>query len=293
MSGEFHDLAEAALNLESGGRTHWGNLGDWQDARTYPEACEALADRLASGLRLDETTRLVDVGFGCGDQILHWIRRYGVRHVAGLNLSHSQTELARRRVAADGHSDIASGLQQGSVDALAAWAARTGQAPVDAIVALDCAYHFPSRRSFLRQAAEVLRPGGRIALSDVMLARPTLPLHRRALLGVMGHFSRIPSGNLVGRDDYLAQWRDAGLQVEAFEDITEHVFQPFGTWLSRYRASLDPDVARRIDWKKYRATAAFLRWADREQVLRYVSCVGVRSGSACPGPGTGRSPSRR
>ncbi|WP_162851383.1 class I SAM-dependent methyltransferase [Panacagrimonas perspica] len=276
MSGEFHDLSEAALNFESGGRTHWGNLGDWQHARSYPDACAALADRLASGLRLDGATRLVDVGFGCGDQILHWIRRYGVRHIAGLNLSHSQTELARRRVVDSGHPGIADGLQQGSVDALAEWAARTNQAPVDAIVALDCAYHFPSRRAFLRQAAQVLRPGGRIALSDLILARPGLPLHRRALLGVMGHFSRIPPENLVGRDDYLAQWRDAGLEVEAFEDITGHVFQPFGAWLERYRASLEPDVAHRIDWKKYRATAAFLRWADRQQVLRYVSCVGFK-----------------
>lgn len=293
MSGEFHDLSEAALNLESGGRTHWGNLGDWQHARTYPEACEALADRLASGLRLESATRLVDVGFGCGDQILRWIQRYGVRNIAGLNLSHGQTELARRRVADSGHPDVAGGLQQGSVDSLSEWALQTGHSPVDAVVALDCAYHFPSRRSFLRQAAQILRPGGRIALSDLILARPGLPLHRRAMLGVMGHFSRIPSENLVGRDDYLAQWRGAGLEVELIEDITGHVFQPFGEWLARYRAGLEPDVAHRIDWKKYRATAAFLRWADREQVLRYVTCVGVRSGSACPGPGTGRSPSRR
>lgn len=276
MSGEFHDLSEEALNLESDGRTHWGNLGDWQHAQTYPEACEALADRLASGLRLDGATRLVDVGFGCGDQILHWIQRYGVRHVAGLNLSRSQTGLARRRIAESGHPEVAEGLRQGSVDSLAEWAARTGQSSVDAVVALDCAYHFPSRRSFLRQAAQLLRPGGRIALSDLILARPVLPLHQRALLGVMGHFSRIPPENLVGRDDYVAQWRDAGLDVEAVEDITDHVFQPFGEWLARYRAGLDPDVARRVDWTKYRATAAFLRWADREQVLRYVTCIGVR-----------------
>lgn len=293
MSREFHDLAEAALNLESGGRTHWGNLGGWEHARTYPEACEALADRLARGLKLDAGTRLIDVGFGCGDQVLHWIRRYGLRQVAGLNLSRSQTELARRRVAQSGYPDIADRLQQGSADSLGDWASRTGQAPVDAIVALDCAYHFPSRSDFLRQAAGVLRPAGRLALSDLVLARPVPALHRRALLRVMAGFSRIPPQNLVSQDVYRAQWREAGLEVEVLEDLTDHVFRPFGDWLARYRAALDPDVARRIDWTKYRATAAFLRWADEQRVLRYVSCVGVRAGSAFPGPGTGRSPSRR
>jgi len=103
----------------------------------------------------------------------------------------------------------------------------------------------------------------------------------------------VKSPGVPGGAPVVAAARAAGLEVEVLEDLTDHVFRPFGDWLARYRAALDPDVARRIDWTKYRATAAFLRWADEQRVLRYVSCVGVRAGSAFPGPGTGRSPSRR
>ena len=277
MKREFHDLAESALNQESGGATHWGNLGDWRRARTYPDACAALADRVANGVALRASTRLIDVGFGCGDQLLRWIEHHGCLDIAGLNLSQSQTELARRRLVERGHADQAAHLEQGSAQNLDAWAAREGRAPVDAVVALDCAYHFTSRRAFLHAAARMLRPGGRLALTDLVLARRDLPWRARALLLAMSAASRIPGENWVDEATYREHWRQAGFVIDGFDDISGDVFQPFGEWLTRYRASLDPATARGVNWTKYRATAAFLRWAGRERVLRYVVCSGSRA----------------
>lgn len=292
-SSEFHDLDDAqALNHESEdgdlGRTHWGNLGLWsRPGMRYAQACAELADRTVAGLELGPATHLVDVGFGCGEQVLHWIRRYGVYRIDGLNLSHSQTALARERVAAAGHADVAQRLEQGSATQLEAW--WEGRAQADAIVALDCAYHFaPSRAVFLRQAAGVLRPGGRLALSDLVLARADLSLRQRAVLAGMARLSRIPQANLLNAfepvadslpvvtHDYRTQLERAGFAIERFEDVTSSVFTPFGVWLARYRAALDPAIRRRIGWTKYRATAGFLRWADEERILRYVVCVGRR-----------------
>lgn len=283
---EFHDLADArALNHESdsGEPTHWGNLGHWsRTGMRYPQACAELADRTVAGLELGPSSRLVDVGFGCGEQVLHWIRRYGVREIDGLNVSRSQTALARERLAQAGHPDVAQRLQQGSATELEAW--WKDRAKADAIVALDCAYHFaPSRAVFLHQAARVLRPGGRLALSDLVLARDDLSLPQRTVLAGMARLSRIPRANLLnafGADplpaDYRAQLQRAGFEIERFEDVTSSVFTPFGEWLSRYRAALDPAIRRRIGWAKYRVTAAFLRWAEKERVLRYVLCTARR-----------------
>jgi cyclopropane fatty-acyl-phospholipid synthase-like methyltransferase len=280
--GEFHDLADAtALNHESdagGGHTHWGNLGHWPrpDMR-YAEACAALADRTVEGLQLGSGTRLIDVGFGCGEQVLHWIARHGVREIHGLSLSHGQTALARDRLTGGGHGKIAQQLEQGSATDLYAWWSSRPKA--DAVVALDCAYHFaPSRRVFLRQAASVLHPGGRLALSDIVVARPYLSLRQRALLAGMARLSRIPDANLLTAKDYRMQIGRAGFEIERFDDLTATVFTPFGEWLARYRAALHPAIRRGIAWTKYRATATFLRWAEEEQVLRYVVCVARRKG---------------
>lgn len=278
-SSEFHDLGDAqALNHESndGDRTHWGNLGLWsRPGMRYAEACAELADRTVAGLELGRATHLVDVGFGCGEQVLHWIRRYGVRQIDGLNLSRSQTVLARERIAAAGHADVAQRLARGSATKLEAW--WKNRAKADAVVALDCAYHFaPSRAIFLDQAARVLRSGGRLALSDLVVARTDLSLRQRAVLAGMARLSRIPPANLLTADHYRGGLERAGFGIERFEDVTSLVFTPFGQWLARYRAALDPAIRRRIGWTKYRATASFLRWAEQGRVLRYVVCVGRR-----------------
>ena len=283
VRGEFHDLADAsALNHESDGGevTCWGNLGLWsRPGLRYAQACTALADRVVAGLDLGPDTRLVDVGFGCGDQVLRWIAHYGVRDLRGLNVSHSQTARARERLVAAGHAALAPRLEQGSATRLDAWwSARAGaDQKADAVVALDCAYHFaPTRHAFLEQAAQVLRPGGRLALSDLVLARSDLSRRQRALLAAMARLSRIPAANLVGAEAYRSALARAGLEIERFDDVTPAVFTPFGEWLGRYRAALPHAVRRSVAWTKYRATAAFLRWAESERVLRYVLCVARR-----------------
>lgn len=283
--GEFHDLADAAsLNHESdgGAPTHWGNLGHWpRPGMRYAQACADLADRTVAGLSLRPDTTLIDVGFGCGDQVLRWIGTYGVREVHGLNLSYSQTALARESLVAAGHAATAERLEQGSATDLYAWWTRRAGAGVKAgaVVALDCAYHFaPARRVFLRQAASVLRGGGQLAMSDVVLARPDLSLRQRAVLAGMARLSRIPADNLLTAQAYRLQVARAGFEIERFEDLTAGVFTPFGEWLERYRAALHPAIRRGIGWTKYRATAAFLRWAEAERVLRYVVCTARRKG---------------
>jgi cyclopropane fatty-acyl-phospholipid synthase-like methyltransferase len=274
MTREFHDLSEALLNHESGGTTLWGNLGYWATAHTYPEACAALADELGSRLQLGPDTRLIEVGFGCGDALLHWMRTYGVQTLAGLNLSQSQTCHAQARLTAEGHAEIASRLHVGSVIELQDFA---GSLPwsATAIAALDCAYHFPSRERFLDDAAALLPVGGRVGVTDLLLARPPRGIEH-VVLRVICRLARIPRDHLVTEPELRQQWQRAGFEVTYLHDLSAGVMRPFGNWLDGYRCQFSRD-GRGPQWRKYRATAAVLHWADARDLLRYAVCVGRRA----------------
>lgn len=279
MTREFHDLAEAALNHESGGQTCWGNLGLWHGEQTYPEACTALADALGQALQLGPDSRIVEAGFGCGDSLLHWRRRYGVRAIAGLNLSESQTASARQRLIAAGEPDIARAIVQADVRQLPTWVRQQvpcGVTGPDTVLALDCAYHFSGRDQFLVDAAAVVPAGGRLGLTDLLLARTDLGVRERLPLRAFARLARIPRDNLLTEAPYRARWQAAGFEIEHFEDLTPAVLPGFGHWLQRYRAGLSPEQRLAVNWTKYTATARVLRWAWSHRVLRYVLCTGRR-----------------
>lgn len=274
MTREFHDLSEALLNHESDGNTLWGNLGYWATAHTYPEACAALADELGRRLQLGSDTRLIEVGFGCGDALLHWMRTYGVQTLAGLNLSRSQTDYARLRLTAEGHAKIADRLQAGSVTELLDFAA-TLPWSATTIAALDCAYHFPSRVRFLDDAAALLPVGGCIGFTDLLLARPPRGIEH-VVLRVICRLAQIPRDHLVTVHELRQQWQRAGFEMTYLHDLTAGVMRPFGNWLDGYRRQFGRD-GRGPKWRKYRATAAVLRWADARGLLCYAVCVGRRA----------------
>lgn len=277
---EFHHTGDRLLNREAGDDSAWANLGYWRDGATYPQACAALADQLGNRLDLGPHQHVLDVGFGNGDPLLHWIHRYGVTRLTGLNLSRSQTELARQRLLARGLEQPDIQLHRGDASELPALAQTPGWRVPDVIIALDCAYHFNTREQFLRDAAALLPTGGHLGVSDLVLGRAPRSTLERLALRVMTRLARIPRANQVTLATYQQQWRQAGLQIEHCEDISAQVMAPFGEWLQRYRQGLSHDTGNgsrhRGPWLRYEVTAAFLKWADRRRLLRYVVCTARR-----------------
>ena len=269
---EFFDLAELPLNA---GDQAWGNLGYWDAAPNYSDACRALATRLGASAQLGQTSRVVDAGFGCGDQLIHWLEHFQVPYLTGINLSHSQTDLARSRLEAAGHSEAAASIAQGNIDDQAAWK-HWETASINRVLALDCAYHFPDRAAFLQRAGQLLPKGGRLCLTDFVLTESHSGLSLRGMaLAPMLKASRIPPRNIVSLSKYETQLEDAGFHDVEAEDISDWVMQGFAAWLRGYKLANPRRMPRRL-WLKYEVTAAFLDWAYRKQVLRYVMISATR-----------------
>ncbi len=296
QTSEFYDLSERLLNS---GDAYWGNLGYWQAGDDYSTACEGLAHQLANAVNLNQDSRILDAGFGCGDQLLLWLKDYNIQFLCGINYSVSQTVLAKQRLKqfelrqfelrqsqanTDGTNLSSSdNIFQGDVADL-----KNGLAvackDINTILALDCAYHFPSRKNFFDDSFQILKSSAKtkqknndinsstafIGLTDIVLADAPLSWGKRMLLNIMLSASRIPKDNIVTLAEYQGQLQQAGFDHVTSEDISEFVFEPFGNWL---KSSKDADHklrGNRSAGLKYRVTAAFLAWAYRNNVLRYI-----------------------
>ena len=300
QTSEFYDLSERLLNS---GDAYWGNLGYWQAGDDYSTACEGLAHQLANAVNLNQDSRILDVGFGCGDQLLLWLKDYNIQFLCGINYSVSQTVLAKQRLKqfelrqfelsqsqanTDGTNlGSSDNIFQGDVADLKnglAVVCSEANNDINTILALDCAYHFPSRKNFFDDSFKVLKSSAKtnqdnngikastacIGLTDIVLADAPLSWGRRMLLNIMLSASRIPKDNIVTLAEYQGQLQQAGFDCIASEDISEFVFEPFGNWLKSSKDAVHKLRGHRSAGLKYRVTAAFLAWAYRNEVLRYI-----------------------
>ena len=286
---EFHNLAEAQLNLNSTETSYWGNLGLWRAdvppaQQDYAEACTAMAQLLAEYAQLNSNDVVLDIGFGCGDQLLLWLQRYGVEQLYGLNISTSQTQLSQQRLISAGYTQQAQQLftascadmaamdggyagNAGAVTSALKWASSRLSASPTKILALDCAYHFADRQQFLADSYSLLAPQGQLVLCDLLLDESAISLRQNLALKALCRLCKIPYANLLKQAEYLDRCKTLGFEVQNFDDRSEQVFLPFGQWLQAYQQQ---HRDKKLSWGKYSGTAWFLRWAKRQEVLRYV-----------------------
>lgn len=157
-------------------------------------------------LKAGET--VLDLGSGGGIDVLLSAKRVGPTGRAyGLDMTSEMLELARANQAKAGALNVE--FLQGSIDAIP-----LANESVDVIIS-NCVINLaPCKEKVLREAFRVLKPGGRFAVSDMVLARPLEESEREAIHLWTGCIS----GALV-KEDYLEKLAAAGF-VEASIEVT-------------------------------------------------------------------------
>jgi microcystin synthetase protein McyJ len=200
----------------------WLNLGYWKVARTYPDACVALVELLGTRAGLKPGDKVLDVGAGFAEQDFVLLELFEPSHITAIDITPVHVEKGRERAAKRGLQNRLD-IRLGSATAM-----DFPDASFDAVLALECAFHFDTREQFFAEAFRVLKPGGSIALAD-MLPIPGKKLDRKTAFG--RKYGHTPDANFYDRNEYSRRLAAAGYGDVEVESIREDVFPAMANYM--------------------------------------------------------------
>jgi SAM-dependent methyltransferase len=204
------------------GSSDFYNFGFWTpDTHTQSQASENLVAHLLGFIPAEcRTGQILDVACGLGASSRHLLRHFEPAQIVGINVSAQQLERARHN--APGCSFLI--MDAARLD--------FPDASFDNILCVEAAFHFDTRETFLHEALRVLKPGGRLVHSDILMAPLPLATTRR---------THIPNANAIASPAELEDLiLAAGFDRTEVVDATDQCWKPFLRSVRQFKAAHKP-----------------------------------------------------
>jgi cyclopropane fatty-acyl-phospholipid synthase-like methyltransferase len=256
--GDAYDTSADLLDLVWGENLHHGYWHDASDDATLKEAGNRLTDRLTDMLPIKPGDRLLDIGCGVGEPAIRMAKAHEI-DVVGVSISQRQVDRANDRAVTAGLGDRLS-FQFGDAMDLP-----FPEESFDLVWALESLHHMPDRWEVIRQAARILRPGGRIAIGDFLLREDvdsgvdaeSVDLVRMGVL------------KLVTLEDYQSHLSEAGLVPDLAEDVSDHTRPSWGKAAELFEAAREL-AEKHIGAEQLNLTMSRFRQLSEAHTVGYV-----------------------
>lgn len=256
-----HKYAINAQLLGDEAELAWSNLGFWQaDTRSYPQACQALADHLAQALKLASHDQLLDIGCGQGASLQHWLHDYQIQRLSAVELQPACIEKIQKKLNSKADIRCASFLNLNTV---------FPDLRFDVVLCIDAAYH-SALNSFLFSTSSVLNSTGRLGFHYLMLSDKYVNLNALQRLKYQALLKAADVNlhdlmNQKGLQQALQQAEFTNIQIE---DISEQVFAGFAHYAETVLNTAE--ASKGVDSFKIKMTAKLCRRLFEGGIVRYV-----------------------
>ena len=191
----------------------------------------AANDALAVLAGIDDGCHVLDMCCGLGGPSRYLAHKYGCR-ITGIDLTESRIEGAKKLTAMVGLSDR---VTFNSANALNL---PFGDNTFDVVISQEAFCHIPDKGRLVAQCARVLKPGGRLAFTDVLATDGTTESTRERLRQEM---TFLELGSL---DAYRHQLEHEGCTVAEAQDLSDEWRIILKDRLAMYRSLKDQTVER-------------------------------------------------
>lgn len=168
---EFYDGASVLADKYFCGYQRLGIWYEDSDDATLEEAAQRLTRKVADTLGLRPGERVLDAGCGSGAATVHIADEFGVQ-VTGLTISPVEAGQGRVKASESGVADQVR-FEVGDYHSLP-----YPDGSFDAVVAFESLFNAMDLNKALLEFRRVLRPGGRVAMSEISKATDSSPLQK-------------------------------------------------------------------------------------------------------------------
>jgi tocopherol O-methyltransferase len=191
------------------------HFGYWDaNTRSHAESLLNMNQALANHIGIQPGQRILDAGCGVGGTSIWLAKRYNAQ-VVGITPVAGQIDRARRYAREQGVDDRVSFQQQDYT------CTSFPDASFDIVMAMESVCHAPIKSRFLAEARRILRPGGRLGITEYMLKRPAENVAESQLLNSWLSGWAIP--NLATGEEWIAMASQSGFEDVELTNITANV----------------------------------------------------------------------